>query len=315
MIRLVLTTPVLGLLSVLGVLAGPAHASTLKPTWSSSSSAPIADGVSYDAVNLGDGKGASAWFEGAEGSGLNEWVQADLGGDKAVAGFTIWSGWWYTASQWTHYSRPKTLQVEFSDGTTQEFTLQDSYAPQSFDLSSAKKSSTMKFKIKSAFTSDAYADTAISEIQVRDTAKSSAAAVRSMSASTTFPADGDGNYEAKNVHDGMLDTVWCEGNPTGDGTGDWLEFSFASNQSIASLDLRNGNAYNFGVFMKSNRTTAATLTFGDGSTTAIVVKDTLTSQKIAFPAHTTDRVRLSFDTVKRGSEYNDLCVAEASFSP
>ncbi len=295
------------------LLTAPGHAATLKPTWTASSSAPVADGVNYDPANLGDGKGASAWFEGVDGSGLNEWVSADFGGDRAISGFTIWAGWWFTASQWTHYSRPKTLQVEFSDGTTQDFTLQDSYVAQVFDLPTAKKTSTMKFKIKSDFASDAYPDTAISEIQIRDNTRGGAVPVQSMAASTTFPTDSDGNYDPKNVGDGMLDTVWCEGNKTGDGTGEWLDFTFAGTQSVSTLDLRNGNAYNIGVFMKSNRALAGTLTFGDGSRESIAIKDTLIDQKISFPAHTTNKVRLTFDTVKTGSQYNDLCIAEANF--
>lgn len=300
-------------LATLSLASFGAHAATLKPTWSASSVAPTVDGQSYGASNLGDGKASTAWFEGVDGSGLNEWVQADLGGERSVTGFTVWAGWWYTSSQWTHYNRPKTLLVEFSDGTTQEFGLQDSYTPQAFDLSSTKKTSTMKFKIKSDFTSDAYPDTAISEIQVRDTSRSDNATVSSFSASTTFPADVDGTYEPKNVADGILDTVWCEGNKTGDGTGDWIEMSLGGSQSVSSLVLRNGNAYNLGVFMKSNRATQATLTFSDGGRETIAVRDTSVEQTIPFASHTTSKVRLTFDTVKKGSEYNDLCIAEAYF--
>lgn len=286
-------------------------AAVLKPTWSASSVAPTVDNQSYGATNLGDGKASSAWFEGVDGSGLNEWVQADLGADKSVTGFTVWAGWWYTSSQWTHYNRPKALLVEFSDGTTQEFTLQDSYTPQSFDLSAAKKTSSVKFKIKSDFTSDAYQDTAISEIQIRDNSKSASAAVSSYSASTTFPPDVDGTYDAKNISDGIVDTVWCEGNTNGDGTGEWIELALAGSQTVSSLTLRNGNAYNFGVYMKSNRTTQATLTFSDGGRETVAIKDSLTEQTISFSPHTTNKVRITFDVVKKGSEYNDLCIAEA----
>lgn len=291
------------------------QAATLKPTWSASSSAPTAEGVSYEPKNLGDGKASSAWFEGVDGSGLNEWVQADLGGEKAVTGFTVWAGWWYTSSQWSHYNRPKTLQVEFSDGASQEFTLQDAYVPQVFELAAPHKTTTLKFKVKSDFTSDAYQDTAISEIQIRDGSSPDFVAVRTFGASTIFPTDVDGSYEPKNLEDGILDTVWCEGNKAGDGTGEWLDFAFNGAKSVSRLMLRNGNAYNFGIYMKSNRGTAATLTFGDGTKESIVIKDSPAEQTITFPAHTTDHVRVTFDTVKKGSEYNDMCVAEAYFLP
>ncbi len=299
---------------VLLLLAVPSSgAAVLKPTWSASSVAPTVDNQSYGASNLGDGKASSAWFEGVDGSGLNEWVQADLGAEKAVTGFTVWAGWWYTSSQWTHYNRPKALLVEFSDGTTQEFTLQDSYTPQAFELPSARKTSTVKFKIKSDFTSDAYQDTAISEIQIRDNSRAETAAVASYSASSTFPPDVDGTYDAKNISDGIVDTVWCEGNKTGDGTGEWLDLALAGSQTLSSLTLRNGNAYNLGVYMKSNRATQATLTFSDGGQETIAIKDTSVEQKVSFSPHTTSKVRIAFDTVKKGSEYNDLCLAEAYF--
>jgi hypothetical protein len=291
------------------------QAAPLKVTWSASSAAATVDSVSYAASNLGDGKASSAWFEGVDGSGLNEWVQADLGGEKAVSGFTVWAGWWYTASQWTHYNRPKVLLVEFSDGTSQEFTLQDAYAPQVFELAAARKTTTLKFKVKSDFSSDAYPDTAISEIQIRDNNRPEYAVVRTFGASTIFPPDVDGTYDPKNLQDGIVDTVWCEGNKTGDGVGEWLDFSFTGSQSISRIQLRNGNAYNFGVYMKSNRGTQVTLTFGDGSKETLAVKDSPAEQVLTFPARTTDKVRLSFDTVKKGSEYNDLCVAEAYFLP
>lgn len=291
------------------------QAAVLKASWSASSSAPTADGVSYAASNLGDGKASSAWFEGVDGSGLNEWVLGDLGGEKAVTGFTVWAGWWYTAAQWTHYNRPKVLLAEFSDGTTQEFTLQDVYTPQVFELSAARKTTSVKFKVKSDFNSDAYPDTAISEIQIRDNSRPEFAAVRSFAASTVFPADVDGSYEPKNLQDGIVDTVWCEGNKTGDGVAEWVDFNFAGPQSISRLQLRNGNAYSFGIYMKSNRGTQVTLTFGDGSKETLAVKDSPAEQVLTFAARTTDKVRVTFDTVKKGSEYNDMCVAEAYFLP
>ena len=85
-----------GLLSLCVLTAAPAHAAQLKPTWSASTTAAAEAGVGYDATNLGDGKIASAWFEGVDGSGLGEWVMADFGGDKTISSFTIWGGYGYS---------------------------------------------------------------------------------------------------------------------------------------------------------------------------------------------------------------------------
>lgn len=296
-------------------LSAPAEAAVLKPTWSASTTAPAENGVGYEATMLGDGKAATAWFEGVDGSGLGESVTADLGGEKTVTSFQIWGGYNYSKTYWGHYNRPKTVVVEFSDGTTQEFGLQDQYGGQVVTLSAPKKTSSMRFKLKAVYSSDAYNDTAISEIQISDTTKDLHAPVRASTASTTFPSDADGNYDAKNTNDGIADSMWCEGNKTGDGTGEWLEYAFPSAQSVSKLVLRNGNGSSFGQYMKGNRTTQVTLAFSDGSKETLAVKDLISEQTIPFAERTTDKVRVSFDVIKKGSQYNDLCISEVAFAP
>jgi hypothetical protein len=235
------------------LLANPAHAGTVKATWTASSSEAPSDNSTYEPTNLGDGKQANAWFEGVEGSGLGEWVMADFGGIKTVTGFTIWPGWWYTQSQWGHYNRPKGIVIEFGDGTTQEFTLTDTYAPQTLSFTAPKQTPTLKLKVKSVYASDAYNDTAISEIQVLDATKDTSVPVRSYAASSTYPKDSDGSYDLRNTSDGIADSLWCEGNKSGDGTGEWIEYTFAAATPVSKLVLRNGNASSFGLYMKSTR--------------------------------------------------------------
>lgn len=301
--------------ALLVALIDPAHAAVVKATWSASSSEAPSENSTYEATNLGDSKQANAWFEGVEGSGLGEWIQADLGSVRSVASFTIWPGWWYTRSQWSHYNRPKVIVVEFADGASQEFTLADTYSPQTFNFSASKQTNTLKFKLKNVFASDAYNDTAISEIQIRDTAPEVGASVKGFAASSTYPADSDGNYDLRNTTDGIADSLWCEGNKTGDGTAEWAEYTLAGSVTISRLVLRNGNASSFGLYMKSNRATTITLGFGDGARETVTVKDTPGEQVVSFPSHTTSKVRLTFDVVKKGTEFNDLCVAEVSFQP
>ncbi len=299
---------------LLGLISSP-QAAVVKATWTASSSEAPTENATYEPTNLGDSKQANAWFEGVEGSGLGEWIQADLGGVHTVSGFTIWSGWWYTMSQWSHYNRPKVIVVEFGDGASQEFTLADTYTPQSFSFSAPKQTPSLKFKLKNVYASDAYNDTAISEIQIRDNAPDAGAAVKSFAASSTYPADSDGSYDPRNTVDGIADSLWCEGNKTGDGTGEWLEYTLAGSTSVSRLVLRNGNASSFGLYMKSNRATTVTLTFGDGGRETLSVKDSPGEQTLSFASHAGSKVRMTFDVVKKGSEFNDLCVAEVAFLP
>ena len=298
------------------VASDPAAAAIVKPTsWTASSSASGADGVSYDVANLADAKQSNAWIEGDEGSGLGSWALADLGGEKTISGFTIWAGCWYTQEYWGRYNRPKLLVVEFADGTSQEFTLTDEYKPQEIKFTSPKATSSVKFKVKGVYNGNTFNDTAISEVVFHDGAKSAWTAVSKHAASTTFPPDADGNYEARNTNDGIVDSMWCEGNPKTDGTAEWIEWDFGGAQTVSKLVLRNGNAYSFSYFMKTNRATAATLSFSDGTSEAITIKDTMSEQSIPFASRSTSKVRLTVNTVKKGSEFDDLCLSEANFAP
>jgi hypothetical protein len=298
------------------LLASFASAATVKPAgWTASSSAPPADGSTYEVTNLSDAKQGTVWIEGDTGSGLGSWATADLGGEKTLKGFTIWAGCWYSSEFWARYNRPKVITVELSDGSTQEFTLADEQKPQTFTFSSPKKTSSVKIKVKAIFNGNTFNDTAISEIRFDDGAAPPTVAASAMKASTTFPPDNDANYEPANTEDGILDSMWCEGNKTGDGTNEWVEFTFGAPTAVSKLQLRNGNASSFSYYMKSNRPATATLTFGDGSTESITIKDAPTDQTISFAPHTTDKVKLTFTGVKKGSEFNDMCISEAWFLP
>ncbi|MDP2313892.1 MAG: discoidin domain-containing protein [Pseudomonadota bacterium] len=293
-----------------------AHAGVVKPaSWTASSSAPGSEGVSYDIANVADARQSSPWVEGDEGSGLGSWIMADFGGEKTITGFTVWAGVWYTLEYWNRYNRPKLLVVEFSDGTTQEVTLTDEFKPQTITFASPKKTTSIKMKVKGVYTGNTFNDTGLSEVVFHDAVPAPHVAVKSYKTSSTFPADGDGNYEPLNTADGILDSMWCEGNTTGDGTSEWFEMDLGSSQSVARLVLRNGNAYSFPYFMKSNRATAALLTFSDGTTETVAVKDSVSEQTISFPPHATSKVRITFTTVKKGSEFNDLCISEAYLLP
>lgn len=301
--------------ALLPLLPTAASAATVRPaSMTASSSAPDSEGVTYNINNVQDAKQSTPWVEGDEGSGLGSWVQADFGREVPLSGLTIWAGVWYTNEYWGRYNRPKLLVLEFSDGSSQEFTIADEFKPQTITLPSAKKTSTVKVKIKGIYTGNTFNDTGISEILFRTSEPEKYVPVSSFKASTTFPADNDGNYEGANMTDGILDSMWCEGNKKSDGTGEWVEFTFPGTQSVSQLVLRNGNAYSLTYFMKSNRSTAATLTFSDGSSEPIVVKDTITEQTIKFSPHDTSKVKLTFNTVKKGTEFDDLCLSEAYFA-
>jgi hypothetical protein len=282
-------------------------AAPLKATWTASSVASSAE-TPYDAANLGDGKVQKAWVEGESGAGLGAWALADLGGTQNVSGVTVWGGSWADAEAHAHYARPKVLIVEFSDGKTEELTLDDAYRAQFLPFKAAHATSSLKFKIKAVHNGKG-PDTALSEIWIHDTVPAKDARVASATASSTYSE----SYDAFNAADGALDAIWCEGDSAGDGTNSWLEVTFAQPTSISSMAARIGVAYSFPFFMKSNRPTTATLTFADGSTSQVTFADKPAEQVLTFPERTTSKVRITLTGVKKGSEFNDLCLADVAF--
>jgi len=295
---------------------GVASAKDLKITGTSaSSSTPGDENVNYEPANLTDGKQSSVWAEGAEGSGLGSWVQVDLDGEQTITGLRLWNGNWYTHDFWERHSRIKDLEVEFSDGSIEKFVLKDQKLPEEIRFSKAKKTSSVKLKIRGVYSGNTFSDTCLSEIKVFDDAPNEYIKPIAYKTSSTYPEDADGNYLPNNMEDGLVDSMWCEGNKTGDGTGEWIEFDFGGSQSVSKLKMRNGNAFSLAFFMKANSVVAGTLTFSDGSSEKIAIKPTSMEQVISFPAHTASKVKFTMDEIRKGKEFNDLCLSEAVFLP
>lgn len=279
-----------------------------------SSTYPPDDGGSYDADRVIDGKVSTSWVEGDDGSGLGAWIELDLGGTKEVEAIQIWAGMWYTSNYWNRANRPKEIELEFSDGSKHTCALDDEQVAQRCAFGT-KQTRSIKLTLKQVYGGTAWHDTGISEILVFDGAPSDRVPVREVKASSTLPADGDGNYEPLNVQDRMVDTMWCEGSKDGDGTGEWLEFHFDGSPTVSKLSLINGVGGSMATWFKANRATSATLTFSDGSKEQVALKNSFKLETVSFSPKSTSSVRITFDAVTKGREFNDLCISEAYFTP
>jgi len=278
-----------------------------------SSSYASSEDANYDPKQVIDGKAGTAWVEGDPGGGLGAWIELDLGGSKSVQRIDVWGGLWASSEYWARGNRPKSLEVKFSDGSIQQFPLSDSQKIQTLTLPKTVETSTIRLKIEAMYNGSTWQDTGISEIAVYDSSPDDTVRASLVTASTFTPPDGDGSYDASQVADGLVDTSWCEGNKTGDGTGEWLELQLGGQKNISSVTLVNGLAASLTLFMKANSATAATLTFSDGSTAPIVIKKSPSPQTIPFPAKSTSSVKITFTTVAKGKEFDDLCISEAYF--
>jgi len=278
-----------------------------------SSSYPPDQAFTYEPNKTIDGKISTAWVEGDPGSGLGSWIELDLGADHDIAKIRVWGGMWYSSEYWSRANRPKQIELKFSDGSTETMALSDEMTVQEMVFASPKKSSSVRFKVKGAHSGTTWQDTGISEIQIFDTAADRVVGARGHSASTTLPADADGNYAATNVADGIVDTMWCEGTEDGDGTAEWLHFDFGASTRVSKLQLINGMGTGIKYWIKANRIVRATIEWSDASTQSVAVKNSALVQTLDVGPKQTSSARITFDEVKRGTEYNDLCVSEAAF--
>lgn len=292
------------------------QAAELKPvSVTASTSLPAGDGVTYEATNTSDRKVSTVWVEGdTEGSGLGSYITIDLGEPKLVTGFTIWNGNWYSWDFFQRHNRIKDLDVEASDGTVQKFTLKDEKVPETVNFPKAIKTSSLKLKVKGIHRGTTFNDTCIAEVVVNDSSPPTWYLPAGTADSGHLGEDADGSYFVSNTWDGLLDTMWCENNKAGDGTGTFMEYRFGRPVPLGHLIIRNGNAYGIAESLKSNMATEAILEFSNGTKETISLKPMIIEQTIAFPQHTSESVRVRFSAVKKGTQFNDLCISELKFT-
>ena len=94
-------------------------------------------GTTYSDNNVKDKK-SKPWFEGDPGSGVGSWITVDLGGTKNVTKIGMFAGDWSSGTSWKQTNRPKEVEIQWSDGTTETWTLTDEMKMQVFTPSAAK---------------------------------------------------------------------------------------------------------------------------------------------------------------------------------
>ena len=303
-----------------GLSASVTWAGSVKPTAvSASSTLPTTQGVNYGPQNVMDGKQSTVWCEGDEsGSGLGTTFTVELGEEKEITGLKIWNGNWYSQDFWTRHNRINNLEIAFSDGSKESFSLKNEQVAEVITFESTKRTSSLRLRIRSVHQGSTFDDTVISELRVLNSSPENQLKVAKWSDSSHLPTDSDGSYEPPNLWDGILDSMWCEG-VEGDGNGEWIEFDFGQARSISKLNLVNGNAYNLMWWMKSNRMLTAQLEFSNGSSQEIAVKNSIREQTISLDPVTASKVRMKVTSVKQGNmakkdpDFDCVCLSEATF--
>jgi hypothetical protein len=120
---------------------------------------------SYGATNLLDGDLATAWNEGAEGTGIGEWVKLELADPTVLSRIEIANGYQKDDDRYYGNPRVKSLKVEYSNGTTQLVDLLDRQDFQSI-TPTRETVEWVKFTIVSVYPGEQWDDTALSEIRL-----------------------------------------------------------------------------------------------------------------------------------------------------
>ncbi|MCQ2497100.1 MAG: leucine-rich repeat protein [Lachnospiraceae bacterium] len=132
----------------------------------SATSTLVENGYSYSASYLIDGVTSTAWSEGVSGYGEGESITLKFDDEYIVSGLYINNGFQKDKTRYNKNSRPKKIRLSFSDGSSQEYTLDDYYGRQTVALKNKIETSFIKMEILSVYTGTTYKDTLVSEIKL-----------------------------------------------------------------------------------------------------------------------------------------------------
>jgi hypothetical protein len=121
--------------------------------------------INYGAANLLDGDLATAWNEGAEGPGIDEWVKFSFSSPIVPARIEIANGYQKDAERFQGNVRVKSLRLEYSNGATQVIELLDTEDYQSVTTVRAP-TDWIKMTILSVYPDYVWEDAALSEVRI-----------------------------------------------------------------------------------------------------------------------------------------------------
>lgn len=115
-----------------------------------------------------DGYPSSAWAEGANGSGAGEWVRLTFADARNVREVQVLPGYAKRPDLFAKYNRPRTLEVEFSDGTRETLPLRDEPVLQTFPVTA--EAEWAQVTIRDVYRGTTRDETYISEIEFAEAA-------------------------------------------------------------------------------------------------------------------------------------------------
>lgn len=128
------------------------------------SSTYTGDTRKHDAVNLIDGHTYTNWSEGVTGNGEGEYVDFVLFEEEPLAGFVIAAGNHSGDTYYANNARPKTITLQFGDGSEHTVKLKDEKKEQRVYFDHVVFTDRVRLTIDTVYPGREWKDTVISEI-------------------------------------------------------------------------------------------------------------------------------------------------------
>ena len=208
------------------------------------------------------------------------------------------------------HNRLKSVQVKFSNGSSQKFDLLDKKERQSLNLATPVKTKSVRIVLKEVYPGTTFNDTVLSEVQFFT--KDPGAVVDNVKAkaSSALPGDSNASFIAPNLFDGLQDTMWCEGKKDA-GVGESIQVTLPAVTALKELRVMNGVAVTEETYQKNNRVTKLKLELAPGQVKEVDVADQFGAyQTIPLDGVKTSTFKLTIQATAAGSSFNDTCLSE-----
>lgn len=120
----------------------------------------------YGSTKVLDGDFSTVWSEGVSGYGNGEWIILDFDNIYTVKKIKIVNGLVNKKNGYYNNNRPKSLTLQFSDGSSQKINLEDNNTGYQVVNINKVETSYVKFVIDSVYYGTKYDDTCIADIEI-----------------------------------------------------------------------------------------------------------------------------------------------------
>lgn len=266
-------------------------------------------GITYAAGNMLTTKAGEMWVEAEASSGLGKYVRVEFDGDQEVHSFRIFAGCFVDLDFWQRHNRIAMVELKYPDFTSEKIELDDKMEGLLVKLAEPKTVSWIKIYLRQVHNGSTWNDTPITRLQFFDKDGPTELAAIGATATSEYE-DEEHTYAVSKAIDGWDDTYWVNGD--GDGKGESITVDLGGSKKMSRFGIAMGFGDTESFFKGSNRVSEVQLTFSDGSSRTITLKDTADLQVFDVDA-TTSTVKVTFTKVIKGGAHDDLYVGELRF--